>query len=212
MTRALGRVYFSLGTRCRITGAYDDAIGYLRQSMSHFRAIHDLASQASVAPGVVRRVPLHGGSCCRDAYPDDVAIALSHASEALDWFYSAGDRTGEARALTDLSNHYLALGDLQTARDYCAKALQLNVEVGHMTGQVDSLDTLGRIHAGLGDHEQAISVLPGRADNVQPGRHPGPAAAHPGEPGRRIPGERRPRGRSRHLAGADRVLPPPAAQ
>jgi tetratricopeptide (TPR) repeat protein len=87
--------------------------------------------------------------------PEDLPIALSHAIDALDWFCSAGDQTGEARALTDLANHYLALGDLQTARDYGAKALQLNVEVGHMTGQVDSLDTLGRINVGIGDHEQA---------------------------------------------------------
>ena len=46
--RALGRVYFSFGTRCRITGAYDDAIGYLGQSMTYFQAIEDLAAQASV--------------------------------------------------------------------------------------------------------------------------------------------------------------------
>jgi DNA-binding SARP family transcriptional activator/tetratricopeptide (TPR) repeat protein len=152
---ALGRVYFSLGTRSRITGACDDAIGYLRRSMSHFRAIDDLASQASVhlaLSGVYRS----RRELLPERAPADVPIALSHAIDALDWFCSAGDRTGEARALTDLANHYLALGDLQTARAYCAKALQLNVEVGHMTGQVDSLDTLGRIHVGIGDHEQAI--------------------------------------------------------
>jgi tetratricopeptide (TPR) repeat protein len=84
---------------------------------------------------------------------------LSHASEALEWFYSAGDQTGEARALADLSNHYLALGDLQTAKEYCSSALALNLDIGHMTGQVDALDTLGRIHAGLGRYEQAISYF-----------------------------------------------------
>jgi DNA-binding SARP family transcriptional activator/tetratricopeptide (TPR) repeat protein len=152
---ALGRVHFSLGTRSRITGACDDAIGHLRQSMSHFRAIDDFASQASVhlaLSGVYRS----RRELLPERAPEDAPIALSHAIDALDWFCSAGDRTGEARALIDLANHYLALGDLQTARDYCAKALQLNVEVGHMTGQVDSLDTLGRIHVGIGDHEQAI--------------------------------------------------------
>jgi tetratricopeptide (TPR) repeat protein len=156
--RALGRVYFSFGTQSRITGAYDDALGYLRQAMSRFRAIHDRASQASVdlaLSGVYRsrRESLQGH------LPEDVATALAHASNALHWFDSAGDRTGEARALTDLSNHYLALGDLQAARVYCAKALKLNLEVGHMTGQVDSLDTLGRIHAGLGDYDQAIAYF-----------------------------------------------------
>jgi DNA-binding SARP family transcriptional activator len=152
---ALGRVYFSIGTRSRITGAYDDAIDYLRRSMSHFRAIDDLASQASVhlaLSGVYRS----RRELLPDRVPADVPIALAHAGNALDWFYSAGDRTGEARALTDLGNHYLALGDLPTAREYCANALQLNVEVGHMTGQVDALDTLGRIHTGLGDYHQAI--------------------------------------------------------
>ncbi len=156
--RALGRVYFSLGTRCRITGAYDDAIGYLGQSMSHFEAIQDLAAQASVhlAFSTLYRSR-------REAYPDrvaeDVPIALSHASRALDWFYSAADRTGEARALVDLSNHYLALGELETARDYCAAALQMNTEIGHVTGQVDALDTLGRIHAGLSEYDRAIAYF-----------------------------------------------------
>jgi tetratricopeptide (TPR) repeat protein len=100
---------------------------------------------------------------CRELQPGnipaDVPLALSHASKALDWFYSAGDRTGEARALTDLSNHYLALSQLQTARDYCSTALKLNIDIAHMTGQVDALDTLGRIHAGLGDYEQAIAYF-----------------------------------------------------
>ena len=155
---ALGRVYFSIGTRSRITGAYDDAIGYLRQSMSHFLASEDLAAQASVHLALSsvyrsRRELLPQG------IPDDVGAALSHASEALEWFYSAGDRTGEARALADLSNHYLALGELQTAKEYSSSALALNVDIGHMTGQVDSLDTLGRIHADLGRCEQAISYF-----------------------------------------------------
>jgi DNA-binding SARP family transcriptional activator len=156
--RALGRVYFSLGTRCRITGAYDDAIGYLGQSMSHFQAIRDAAAQAWVhlAFSTLYRSR-------RDLQPgdpaDDVPIALWHASEALDWFCSAGDRAGEARALADLSNHYLALGELGAAREYCAAALKLNIETGQLTGQVDSLDALGQIHAGLGDYDQAIAYF-----------------------------------------------------
>ena len=155
---ALGRVYFSIGTRCRITGAYDDAISYLRQSMSHFIASEDLAAQASVNLAL-SSVYRSRRELLPESIPDDVAAALSHASEALEWFYSAGDQTGEARALADLSNHYLALGDLQTAKEYCSSALALNLDIGHMTGQVDALDTLGRIHAGLGRYEQAISYF-----------------------------------------------------
>ena len=151
-------MYFSIGTRCRITGAYDDAISYLRQSMSHFLASEDPAAQASVHLAL-SSVYRSRRELLPESVPDDVPAALSHASEALDWFYSAGDRTGEARALADLSNHYLALGELQTAKDYCSRALALNVEIGHMTGQVDALDTLGRIHAGLGDYDQAISYF-----------------------------------------------------
>ncbi len=142
-------MYFSIGTRCRITGAYDDAISYLHQSMSHFLATEDLAAQASVHLAL-SSVYRSRRELLPDGVPDDVPAALSHASNALEWFYSAGDRTGEARALADLSNHYLALGDLQIAKDYSSGALTLNVDIGHMTGQVDALDTLGRIHAGLG--------------------------------------------------------------
>jgi tetratricopeptide (TPR) repeat protein len=156
--RALGRVYFSLGTRCRINGAYDDAIDYLQRSMSHFLVIQDLAAEASVHLALSTSYRTR-----RELQPDhlaeDVSIALSHAGQALDWFYSAGDRTGEARALADLSNHYLALGDLETARDYCATALRLNVETSYTAGQADSLDTLGRIYAGLGENDQAIAYF-----------------------------------------------------
>ncbi len=156
--RALGRVYFSMGTRCRITGDYGEAIHYLMRSMSHFRAIEDPAAQASVDLAVStvyrsqRELAVGDGT-------SDIPVALSHATKALDWCCSAGDRTGQARALADLSNHYLALGELATAKDYCARALDLNVEIGHMTGQVDALDTLGRIHLGLDDYDQAISYL-----------------------------------------------------
>jgi tetratricopeptide (TPR) repeat protein len=126
--------------------------------MSHFLAIEDLASQASVHLAL-SSVYRSRRELLPESVPDDVAAALTHASKALEWFYSAGDRTGEARALADLSNHYLALGELQTAKDYCAKALALSVEIGHMTGQVDALDTLGRIHASLGDYDHAISYF-----------------------------------------------------
>lgn len=155
---ALGRVYFSLGTRSRITGAYDDAIGYLRRSMSHFRGIEDLASQASVHLAL-SSVYRSRRELLPDLRGEEVPIALSHAGNALDWAYSARDRTGEARAVADLANHYLALGELPTAMDYCTKALELSVEIGHVTGQVDSLDTLGRIHADLGDYERAITYF-----------------------------------------------------
>ncbi len=156
--QALGRVYFSIGTRCRITGSYDEAISYLGQSMSHFLAIEDHASQASVHLAL-SSVYRSRRELLPETVQDNVPAALSHASQALEWFCSASDRAGEARALADLSNHYLALGELQAAKDYCSRALALNIEIGHMTGQVDALDTLGRIHAGLGEHDQAISFF-----------------------------------------------------
>ena len=156
--RALGRVYFSMGTRCRITGEYDEALHYLTQSMAHLRAIDDLASQASVDLAISTVYRSRSELRAGDAV-SEIPVALRHASKALDWCSAAGDKTGRARALADLSNHYLALGDLATAKDLCARALELNVEIGHMTGQVDALDTMGRILLSLDDHDQAISCL-----------------------------------------------------
>ena len=156
--RALGRVYFSMGTRCRITGDYDDALHYLMQSMAHLRAIDDLASQASVDLAISTVYRSRSELLAGDA-ASEIPVALTHASKALDWCSAAGDKTGQARALADLSNHHLALGDLATAEDLCARALELNVEIGHMTGQVDALDTMGRILLSLGDYDQAISCL-----------------------------------------------------
>jgi DNA-binding SARP family transcriptional activator/tetratricopeptide (TPR) repeat protein len=155
---ALGRVYFSIGTRCRITGDYDDALHYLMRSMAHLRAIDDLASQASVDLAISTVYRSRSELPAGDAM-SDISVALTHASKALEWCSAVGDKTGQARALADLSNHYLALGELATAKDLCARALELNVEIGHMTGQVDALDTMGRILLTLDDYDQAILCL-----------------------------------------------------
>jgi DNA-binding SARP family transcriptional activator len=156
--RALGRVYFSIGTRCRITGDYDDALHYLRQSMAHLRVVDDLASQVSVDLAISTVYRSRSELPAGDAV-SDIPVALAHASKALDWCTAADDKTGQARALADLSNHYLALGELATAKDLCARALELNVDIGHMTGQVDALDTMGRILLSLDAYDQAISCL-----------------------------------------------------
>jgi len=156
---ALGRVYFSMGTRCRITQAFDDAISYLGQSMSHFVAIDDQASQALVHLAI-SGVHISQRKVLQSADANaDIRIALGHASQALAWCHASGDKTAEARALADLSNHYTALGELVTAKEYCSRALQLNLEIGHVTGQVDSLDTLGRIHLDLGQYDEAIEYF-----------------------------------------------------
>jgi tetratricopeptide (TPR) repeat protein len=126
--------------------------------MSHFRAVDDLASQASVHLAL-SSVYRSRRELLPDSRSEEIPIALSHAGNALDWAYSARDRPGEARAAADLANHYLAIGELPTAMDYCAKALELSIQIGHVTGQVDALDTLGRIHADLGDYERAISYF-----------------------------------------------------
>jgi DNA-binding SARP family transcriptional activator len=153
---ALGRVRFSIGTHHRVYGSFDEAISELTRSMVHFRATGDRLAQAAVHMGIsmahISRRPTLRASAVRG----DAHQALTHAGQALTIYREAGDLIGQERALRDLSEHHLALGELPAAEKYCEEAIRLGVETGDRTGEVEAIATMGRISYRLGNYEAAV--------------------------------------------------------
>jgi DNA-binding SARP family transcriptional activator len=153
---AMGRVRFSIGTFHRISGAFHDAIAEFERSMACFRATGDELSQAAVHMGI-SMAHVSGRPTLPPGRVDaDARAALTHARAALAIYRRAGDGTGQERALKDLSEHYLALGELLTAEECCKEAIRLAIETGHHAGEAEARATMGRISYGLGRYDKAI--------------------------------------------------------
>ena len=153
---ALGRVRFSIGTHHRVYGSFDEAITELTRSMVHFQATGNRLAQAAVHMGISMAHISRRPTLRENAIRDDAHQALTHAGQALTIYREAGDLIGQERALRDLSEHHLALGELPVAEKYCQEAIRLGVETGDRTGEVEAIATMGRISYRLGNYEAAV--------------------------------------------------------
>lgn len=153
---ALGRVRFSIGTRCRISGEFDEAVECFDQAMEHFAAVAGLACIASVHIAISNVYVSQRRAIAESRGRDTAYAGLVHARRALDLYQQLGDAPGEARALRDLGDHYAATGDLLNGREYCLRAIDLNVSIGNVHGHFDALETLAEIHFRLSELGEAI--------------------------------------------------------
>jgi DNA-binding SARP family transcriptional activator/tetratricopeptide (TPR) repeat protein len=153
---AMGRVRFSIATYCRISGAFDDAIAEFERSMAYFRATHDELAQAEVHMGISMVHISRRPTLAPDRVDADARAALAHALAALDIYRRSGDLTGQERALKDVSEHHLALGELLTAQRRCREAIRLSIKTDHRAGEAEARATMGRISYGLGRYAKAI--------------------------------------------------------
>ena len=78
---------------------------------------------------------------------------------AVDTAYKAGDRSGQARALTLLSCVQGTTGDRPAATASATRALELYRDLGHQAGQGDALGFLGLLHRVSGDYPAAAACL-----------------------------------------------------
>jgi len=85
--------------------------------------------------------------------------AINKYEEAISLWRSAGDKSGEAEALTNAAQVLNSLGEKQKALDYFQRALLLWKEAGDGKGQAIALSGLGAVHYALGDHRQALDYL-----------------------------------------------------
>ncbi len=154
---AIGRVRFSIGTYFRITGDFAGAFASLAKALQAFETSGDAPALAATHLAIAK---VHFS--LRAAHPEaalvrDSAAAIARGSQALAIYRQLGDATGEGRALVELANHYLARGELVTAREHCTRAIALFGSRDDQATVAEATETLGRIHFGLGQYPQAIS-------------------------------------------------------
>lgn len=82
--------------------------------------------------------------------------AIAKYEEALGLFRAAGDRGGEAAALTSLGSVNDALGERRKALDHYSQALPLLRAAGDRRGEAAALSDLGLVYDSLGDKQKAM--------------------------------------------------------
>jgi tetratricopeptide (TPR) repeat protein len=75
--------------------------------------------------------------------------------ETVKIYEATGDRTNEARALTNLATSLWQRGDLKAARTMFERALAEHRQIGHMTFVARTLNNLGNVEYGMGDVRKA---------------------------------------------------------
>ena len=109
----LGNAYNSLGN-------YEKAIDFLQQHLTIARDIDDRRGEG------IALVNMGGTQLKQKQYSE----SLTNNQAALAIFQEIGDRTNKAEALKNLAELHQALGEMETARQYCQQALSLATELG----------------------------------------------------------------------------------
>jgi DNA-binding SARP family transcriptional activator/tetratricopeptide (TPR) repeat protein len=128
-------------------GRYDDAYRHLRHAL-------DLAGEAG------DKIGLGWTHYCRNlvnSIEGRTADALESAQQALRQFEAAGDRAGQAIALTDVGWYHGRLGDHQRALTLLERALALHQELDNRPYQAHSWSCLAETHYRLGDWVQTTA-------------------------------------------------------
>lgn len=63
------------------------------------------------------------------------------------------DKTGEARALNNISQIYKAKGDYDTALSYLQRSLTICETIENKTGEAAALNNISQIYKAKGDHD-----------------------------------------------------------
>ncbi len=85
--------------------------------------------------------------------------AIQKFEQALQLDRESGDRSEEARTLSNLGKVYDALGEFQPALDYLQQALTLLQAVGNKAGEAATLGNIGKVYSNLGEFQQALDYF-----------------------------------------------------
>ncbi|MFC3992523.1 BTAD domain-containing putative transcriptional regulator [Actinoplanes siamensis] len=85
--------------------------------------------------------------------------ALRGRQAALVLFQQAGDRQGQARALTAVGWSWVRLGRPVAALTHCRRALDITVALDDLSGRAAAHGAMGVAHHRLGDHAEAVRWL-----------------------------------------------------
>lgn len=91
--------------------------------------------------------------------------ALEAAGSARDAWRAAGDRRGEAVALTHMGEAYQMVGDVPKALDAFDRALPMHREAGNRQGEGDTLSDIGSAYDAAGEKQRAKEYF-GRAIEI----------------------------------------------
>jgi len=89
--------------------------------------------------------------------------AIEHHQQSLQIAREIGDRSGEGRALGNLGNAYLSLGEYEReydkAMDYDQQSLQIAREIGDRSVEGIVLGNLGNVYLSLGEYNKAMEYF-----------------------------------------------------
>jgi CHAT domain-containing protein len=95
----------------------------------------------------------------RLAKPAQRQEAIKKYEEAIEFYRAAGERAGEASALTNIGVVYNQLGERQKALDYLSHALSLHKLVGDQREQARTLTYMGFASSGLTERQKALEYF-----------------------------------------------------
>jgi CHAT domain-containing protein/Tfp pilus assembly protein PilF len=131
-----------------VAGRYEIKIEELRPATA--KDGHRIAAERAFA---------EGGRLRKQGTPESLRRAIEKYQAALPLWRAAGEGKEEAKTLNDICLVYDALGERQTAFDYCHQSLQLSRELGDRVGEAHRLNDLGMLYADTGDKLKAINLI-----------------------------------------------------
>jgi len=161
---AQAHVHCDLGFAFGEAGRFREARAHLAQALKLYRKLGDQDGESLtlICTGTV--LSWQG----RDREALTATLAAQHPTSAGK--HAAGkalSRDKQARVLNNLGWFHARLGELDQARTYCQRALDLFHDADNRCGQAVTLDTLAYIHHRAGDHAQAITHYRLAADQLR---------------------------------------------
>lgn len=118
-------------------------------------AINAIAIEAATGPAAAAQA--HRGLARAAGRLGLVDTAADHYEQAFVHFGQAGDDLNQAAVQVNLSEMFLATGEIAEALAHQQHGLALFRSLGHEVGQAKSLNNIGYMHALLGDYEAALA-------------------------------------------------------
>jgi len=186
--KQLARVYNNLGLVCRNTNRQGEMIRYFQRALDIFRELGDgigqrfplgnlglvyfergeyerafecfTALKASLGDRVDLMMEAKVDFSIGEIFLEVGLIdkARSACERALETFLTIGNRQGESEVLGTLGGIHLARGDIQIAKEYFTRSIEVKKAIGNMLGMLHSRITLARIANLEGRHDEALKI------------------------------------------------------
>jgi CHAT domain-containing protein/tetratricopeptide (TPR) repeat protein len=140
LLNCLGRVNVDLGLK-------ESALDYCQRAQTSSKHVTYLRGEAEA---------INNTGLCSSYLSGEKEHAVEFFDQALDLFRAAGDRQGQAQALSNLGHVNIDLGNVKKAISYLNQALTIWQEVGDRREEALTLTAMGLAHTSIGEMEIAI--------------------------------------------------------